>query len=248
MEADVSEERQTSLGEDAPRAVSGDSGPLPPPRLYLSHSSNLDWLIALEFGRVDDGQPPENWREVNERFGFLHDDPGGRCLGFKALGFSSLDPDHPSLAEIWDGPHFDAPQLGLSNAEAGEIVVAARPLFDGVDSLNRFHFERGCHTEGEEALVHWQCCLEAGDAMAHFALGYTLYELGRHREAYAHLRHYTEIAPQGSWNWCWYGKGAEAVGELDEARSAYRRALVLEEQGEAETEAAELLTRLEERS
>jgi hypothetical protein len=44
--------------------------------------------------------------------------------------------------------------------------------------------------------------------MAHFALRYTVYELGRHREAYRHLRHYTEIAPHCSWNWCWYGKAA----------------------------------------
>ena len=33
--------------------------------------------------------------------------------------------------------------------------------------------------------------------MAHFGLGYTLYDLGRFQEAYRHLRHYTEIAPHG---------------------------------------------------
>src|SRR4051794_27232828 len=47
--------------------------------------------------------------------------------------------------------------------------------------------------------------------MAHFALGYTLYELGRFKEAYRHLRYYTEISPQGAWNWCWLGKAAQAV-------------------------------------
>ncbi len=31
--------------------------------------------------------------------------------------------------------------------------------------------------------------------MAHFALGYTLYELGRYHEAYRHLRYYAQIAP-----------------------------------------------------
>lgn len=30
------------------------------PRLYLNHVSGLDWLIALEFGRVDDGQPSDH--------------------------------------------------------------------------------------------------------------------------------------------------------------------------------------------
>lgn len=217
------------------------------PRLYLNHSAGLDWLIALEFGRIDDGQPPENWREVSEQFGYLHDGPGGRCLGFEALGFSDLDPEDPSLAEIWEGPRFDAPQLGLSDATAGEIIVAARTFFGGRDSVNRVYFERGCRTEGEEALANWQTCLEAGDAMAHFALGYTLYELGRHREAYRHLRHYTEIAPAEGWNWCWYGKAAEALGELEEARAAYHRALELEQKGGQETEAEELLAGLEER-
>jgi tetratricopeptide (TPR) repeat protein len=84
--------------------------------------------------------------------------------------------------------------------------------------------------------------------MAHFALGYTLHDLGRHREAYRHLRHYVEIAPAGSWNWCWFGKAAEAVGEIEEARDAYRHALWLELQGEQETEAEELLDQLEDRS
>jgi hypothetical protein len=36
------------------------------PRLYLNFIADLDWLIALEFGRVDDAQPPENWRGVND--------------------------------------------------------------------------------------------------------------------------------------------------------------------------------------
>ncbi len=29
---------------------------------------------------------------------------------------------------------------------------------------------------GELALTNWRCCLEAGDSIAHFALGYTLYD------------------------------------------------------------------------
>src|SRR4051812_5204365 len=80
--------------------------------------------------------------------------------------------------------------------------------------------------------------------MAHFALGYTLYELGRFPEAYRHLRHYTEIAPHGSWNWCWFGKGAEAVGEKEEAIVAYGRALELEAEGDQETDATERLKEL----
>ena len=99
-------------------------------------------------------------------------------------------------------------------------------------------------THGEEALDLWRCCLEAGDSMAHFALGYTLYELERFHEAYAHLRHYVELAPYSSWNWCWLGKAAAAIGERAEAERAFTRALELTAAGDAETDAPELLAEL----
>src|SRR3954453_13697161 len=89
--------------------------------------------------------------------------------------------------------------------------------------------------------------LEAGDAMAHFAIGYTLYELDRFEEAYPHLRYYVEIAPSEPWNWCWYGKGAEALDLIEEARGAYKRAVDLTDLGADETEAPELLAALDER-
>jgi hypothetical protein len=41
----------------------------------------------------------------------------------------------------------------------------------------------------------WERCLESGDVMAHFALGYTHYELSDFHEAYDHLRFYTRLAP-----------------------------------------------------
>src|SRR4051794_2595264 len=111
-----------------------------PPRLYLSHDSDLDWLIALEFGRVDDAQPPDRRRGITSRFGFLDDAPGGRAVGFKVVEFSRFDPDDPAAAAIWAQPRFDAPLLGLQNASAGEICLAARTHFDGGDSLNRLLF------------------------------------------------------------------------------------------------------------
>ena len=66
------------------------------------------------------------------------------------------------------------------------------------------------------------------------------YDLGRFREACRHLRYYAELAPAGSWNWCWYGKAAQAIGELGEVRAAYHRAIELEP-SDQETDAAELL-------
>ena len=84
--------------------------------------------------------------------------------------------------------------------------------------------------------------------MAHFGLGYTLYDLGRFKEAYRHLRRYTEISPCGGWNWCWLGKAAEAVGETAEARAAYERAIELESSGDQESDASELLEQLDTRA
>lgn len=214
------------------------------PRLYLNHLADLDWLIALEYGRVDDAQPAENWRGVSDAFGFLHDGPHGPAVGFKILSFSEFDADDDEVSEIWAAPRFDAPTLGLKAVTAGEIVLAARSLFDGRSSINRQFFSAAINAETEEALALWLACLQAGDAMAHFGLGYTLYELERFPEAYRHLRHYTEIAPCGSWNWCWLGKAAEAIGEADEARAAYQRAIALEEAGDQDTDASELLRRL----
>jgi tetratricopeptide (TPR) repeat protein len=215
------------------------------PRLYLNNPAGLDWLIALEFGRVDDGQPSENWRGVSEHFGYLHDGPGGPVLGFKVVEYSTFDADDVAVAEIWDGPRFDAPVLGLADVSAGEIVVAARALFGAAGTVNRAYFEAAIDAEGEDALSLWLSCLQAGDSMAHFGLGYTLFGHGRHREAYRHLRHYTEIAPNGPWSWRWLGVAAAALGFGAEARSAYERAIEMEDETGEETDAAELLEELD---
>src|SRR3954467_919495 len=107
------------------------------PRLYISHDTGLDWLMAFEFGRVDDAQAPDCWRGVSEQFGFLHDAPGGRVVGFKVVEFSIFDPEDEDHDEIWDEPRFDAPLLALTNASAGEIVVAARAPLDPPHPLHR---------------------------------------------------------------------------------------------------------------
>jgi len=217
------------------------------PRLYLSHDVDFDWLRAVEFGRVTEDQPDDCWSPLGEQFAFLHEQAGGRVVGFVITDFPQFDEDADEVAAIWTAPRFDVPVLGLVDASAGEIVLAARKHFDGHDSLNRSIFGMATEVEGEEAVERWRHCLEAGDSMAHFALGYSLFELGRHAEAYRHLRHYTEIAPMGAWNWCWYGRAAEAIGELTEARAAYRRAIELEEAGGDETDAADRLAALEQR-
>jgi tetratricopeptide (TPR) repeat protein len=215
------------------------------PRLYINHTAKRDVLIALEFGRVDEDQPPENWRDVSERFSYLHESPGGRVLGFGVLEFSGFDSEDREVAEIWDAPLFDAPLLGLTGASAGEILVSTRAILGESSTLNKEYFDAAVGEQDPgKALPLWLACLESGDFMAHFGLGYTLYDLGRHEEALRHLRYYTEIAPHGSWNWFWYGKAAAALGQEEEAISAYERALVLEADGGEATEAEDRLKEL----
>lgn len=219
----------------------------PLPRLYVSLDAEYDWLSAVEFGYVDDGQPSENWDEVGEAFAYLHLGPveSSPAIGFKVIRFADFDAAADEVIEIWDEPHFDAPQLGLRDVAAGEIIVAARALC-GTDrsSLNRVIFDDAAGLSGRRALAAWTACLQAGDCMAHFALGYTLLELGRSREAYRHLRYYAEISPAMPWSHCWLGKAAEAIGEPEEARAAYERAIELTEAGGPGTDAPELLAAL----
>lgn len=215
------------------------------PRVYVSHDAEYDWLTVIEFGRVDDGQAGEKWSALSEDFGFLRDAPGGAIIGFTVLKFSEFDAEDPDVATIWDGPHFDVPVLGLTRATPGEIILAARPLLGHASTINRIYFHAAIASQGddlEQALALWLTCLEAGDSMAHYAVGYTLYDLGRYHEAYRHLRHYTELSPDGAWSWYWRGKAAAAIGELDEARDALEHAVALDE--DEETDAAELLEEL----
>jgi tetratricopeptide (TPR) repeat protein len=220
-----------------------------PPRVVVSHDHALGFLNAVEYGRVADDQPPDHWRRVSDAFGFQLAAPGGRPVGFHITAFRDFDPDDPRVSEIWSGPRFAAPVLGLEDATAGEIALAARRHFGDRSSVDRALVARALSTSGTEALARWTHCLEAGDASAHYALGYTLLDLGRPAEAYAHLRHYAAIAPHGAWNWNYLGRAADAIGETEEARHAFRRAIELAPpDGHAQkVDAQERLARVEER-
>ena len=209
--------------------------------LFLSYEEHLDWLTLIEFGQVENAQPRDHWRGVSESFGYILRHPGGPEIGFKIPDFSAFDPEDPEVAEIWEEPRFDVPVLGLRDSTAGEIVLAARPFLGGHSTINRVYFNAAMQTEGEEAEQLWRYCLQSGDLMAHYGLGYTLYELERYLEAYRHLRAYTELVPADGWAWCWLGKACEGMGELDEARSTYEKAIHLDGDG---TDAPELLVNL----
>lgn len=217
------------------------------PRLFISYIPDRDHFVALEYGRSPEGQLPGTWQNVGESAAFLHDGPGGPIVGFGLDEFSVADLDAPGYAPLWNGPRFTAPLVGLAEASAGEIVLAARTFLAGRPTLNRRIFDAAVDAQSEDrhvSLGRWLDCLESGDAMAHFAVGYSLYELGSLHEAYRHLRHYAEIAPGTAWNWRWYGRAAEAIGETGEAVRAYERAVDL---GDEDTDADSLLRALFER-
>ncbi len=196
--------------------------------LFINVDVGAGWIIALEYGRVDEGQPLDAWEGVSGQFGLLHDGgPDGRLLGSKVLDASTYDPDaHP---EMWKAPTFDVPLVGLSNATPNEIIVATKSLLGQTSTLNRQLFNAAmAEDDPDEALSLWSACLQAGDQMAHYALGYTLYDLQRYPAAYRHLRRYTELSPRNSWAWCWFGQAAAAVGRREEAIAALQRAIMCE--------------------
>jgi tetratricopeptide (TPR) repeat protein len=215
-----------------------------PPRLFISYIPDRDHFVAVEYGRAPEGVAPGAWQDVGESAAFLHDGVGGPIVGFGANHFYSVDLDDPGYAPLWGTVRFTAPLLGLTDASAAEIILNARASLGGRRTLNRRLFDAAVDAQSTDrvrSLRLWLDCLESGDAMAHFGVGYTLYELGKFREAYRHLRHYTELAPGNPWNWRWYGMAAEAIGEAEEAALAYERAIDL---GDAETDADSLLQAL----
>ncbi len=213
--------------------------------LFLNHDPELDWLIALPFGAVSDESLGDEIL-VGDAFRYVSRPGDGAIVGFVARPFSSFDAERPDVARIWREPLFDAPMLGLREASAGEICLAAKAFLRGRATVNRHFFDKALAAKTPaDAARWWQLCLMAGDSMAHYGLGYTLLDLERPREAYRHLRAYTEIAPLNAWAWCYRGKAAEAIGDTDDARSSYRRAIALETEGDEPTDAPELLAALD---
>jgi hypothetical protein len=218
--------------------------------LHLSVNVTDDWLEGVEFGSVVDGRPDSQLVELTPDVRYVLRSARGPVAGFTVHKFSKLDVD--SLGGLaFEGPRFSVPLLGLDEATLGEVVLAARARFD-VSTADVCFFMlalASAEDDGdlEGAAGHWLSCVEAGDMRGHFGLGYTLHDLGRHREAYGHLRRYTELAPHNSRSWLWLGRAAESIGELDEARSAYRRAIRREREGSFRTDAPERLRELERR-
>jgi tetratricopeptide (TPR) repeat protein len=211
-------------------------------RLHLTHIPELDQLIALEYGHVDEGLPGECVCYIGLQIEYFRDERTGVDVGFKVRGFATIDVDAHEQRPIWGPPRFDVPMLGLTAASAGEITVAARAFFAGRASIGHTYFAlAAAEPDGEEMLELWRCCLEAGEAVAHYGLGCALYRVGRYHEAYGHLRYFATLAPELTWTWCSYGLAADALDLHEEAEDAFRRAVALEAEGGPETGAGEFL-------
>lgn len=212
--------------------------------LHISYDDELDWLEATPFGMVMDRQGHDRWRGVSDTFGFFLDRPGGDAIGFRVVDFSSFDAEAPEVKEIFSGPRFDAPTLGLIGVSAGAIVLAAVPFVDGASTIDRMFFQDAMGSSGEAALGLWLGSLQAGNLMAHYGAGYTLLGLDRPRLAYQHLRFYTELVPADAWAWAYRARAALAMGDPAEARSSCEQAIRAEGEYGEETDAAELLAEL----
>ena len=213
--------------------------------LHLSVNVVDEWIEGVEYGCVLDGRPVSQTVEIDPGVRLLLRSDGGPVCGFSVRGYRTTDLDG---SDLFDGPRFRVPLLGLDAASLGEIILASRTRFQ-VSTADVCFFELAltCADEDnlEAASGHWLSCAEAGDMRGLFGLGYTLFDLDRHHEAYAHLRRYSELAPHNSWAWLWLGRAAEAIGETGEAGDAYRAAIRCQRAGSFRTDAAERLRLLE---
>ena len=232
---------------DAKRLRALRATPLP---LHLSVNITDDWIEAIEYGAVVDGRPASQRIELSVDARLVLRTARGPVAGFTVHNYSTIDLD--DLGPVaFEGPKFHVPLMGVERAAIGEIILAARARFD-VSTADVCFFTLALASAEEDgdldaAAGHWLSCVEAGDMRGMFGLGYTLFDLERFHDAYGYLRRYTELAPHNSWSWLWLGRAAEAVGELDEAKSAYRRAIRREREGSFRTDAPERLRELERR-
>ncbi len=220
-----------------------------PVPLHLSVNVTDDWLEAIEYGQVIDGRPSQQLVELDSDVRYVLRAEDGPVCGLTVHNYSSKDLD---ALDAFSGPRFSVPLLALDSATLGEIVLAARGRFEvSTADVCFFSLALQCADEDDDlegAAGHWLSCAEAGDMRGLFGLGYTLFDLGRIPEAYGHLRRYTELAPHNSWAWLWHGRAAEALGEFDEAATAYRTAVRRQREGSFRTDAAKRLRALEKRA
>lgn len=244
LTATLSVEKGDCLADEIVVALPSETVPVPVRASWDPVFNDL--FEAVAFGIVVDDWHGVRLRSIDSGVEFLLDSDQGPVVGFTVQPLTEFAPDDDD-EDVWEGPRFDVPTLGLTGATVGEIMLAARARWGDEPSNDVIAFQSAIAAKEEDlesARPWWREVIEFGDLKGVFGLGYTLYDLHRYRDAYPHLRRYTEIAPGNSWAWCWYGMVCEQLGENEEAITAYERAVAAEESGSYETDAPEYLARL----
>jgi ADP-ribosyl-[dinitrogen reductase] hydrolase len=222
-----------------------DSGAFREGPMFVSNVPERDVLYLFERGHVDDGLEPERKVEICEHVALILDLEGRECVGFIFGKLSEFDFEAPANAVVWTGPRFDVPALGVDRGTVGLVAATARLVLGDLRTPDRLLFDAAVRTEDpSESLSRWEECLAEGNELARYALGYTLLELDRPREAHEQLRRYSALVRRNAWAWCYLGQACERLEDWEGAEYAYRQALEATAGGSFDTDAPELLSAL----
>jgi tetratricopeptide (TPR) repeat protein len=200
---------------------------------------------VLERGYVDDGLEPGRKLEICEHVSLILDVDRRRCAGFIFGKLSVFDFEAPASSVVWSGPRFDVPALGVEQGTVGLVAATARLVLGELRTPDRVVFDAAVRTEDSiEALTLWEACLDEGNELARYALGYTLLALGRAREAHEQLKRYSSLVRRNAWAWCYLGQACEQLEDWEGAEYAYRQALESTDAGSFDTDADERLAAL----
>jgi hypothetical protein len=204
----------------------------------VSNVPDRDVLYVFERGFCDDGLEPERGIELCEHVSLMLDLDRERCVGFIFGGLSEFDFEAPENAIVWKGPRFDVPAFGIEQGTVGLIAATARLVLGELRTPDRVLFDAALLAQDpNDALAAWEACLAEGNELARYAIGYTLLDLDRPREAHEQLRHYSALVRHNAWAWCYLAQACERLADWEGAEYAYRQALQATAAGSFETDA-----------
>jgi ADP-ribosyl-[dinitrogen reductase] hydrolase len=206
--------------------------------MLVSNVPDRDALYVHEREYAFDDLEPARSIEICDGVRLMLDLESERCVGFAMRGFASFDFESPANGAVWRGPRFDVPPLGIEQGTVGLIAATARLVLGDLRTPDRVLFDRAVAAgHNEEALLLWQACIEQGNELARYALGYTLLAQGRPAEAREQLKRYSSMVRANAWAWCYLGQACEQLEDWEEAEYAYRQAVAATQAGALETDA-----------
>jgi hypothetical protein len=166
-----------------------------PRRPLLSHDVHYGFLRRLEAGRVDDGRP-EQWRRWARLPLFWTGLEGRRFSHRRLLQWLTWTRSARSLRQ--------AASMFRCSRRAGALRIASGEFSKMRTRSTATSSARDrvwTNDEYEQELFWWRCCLQSGDAMAHFGLGFTLSDLARFTRPC-----YFRASRLWSLTWVWLGR------------------------------------------